>query len=79
MSSKNSLRFLLAALSSLAFVAIHTSVMLVDFDGQEQTSYLQYAVAYGAQLFACLLTLGERISDFPPSMQLKTVFRCADG
>jgi hypothetical protein len=53
--------------------------MLVDFDGQEQTSYLQYAVAYGAQLFACLLTLGERISDFPPSMQLKTVFRCADG
>lgn len=48
-----------AALSSLAFVAIHTSVTLVDFDGHENAGCLEYAVANGAQLFACFLTLGE--------------------
>jgi len=51
--------FMTSALSSLAFVAIHTSVAVVDFSEQEYTTYLQYIEAYGAQLFACVLTLGN--------------------
>jgi len=34
---------------------------VVDFSEQEYTTYLQYIEAYGAQLFACVLTLGKKL------------------
>lgn len=51
--------FLATALTSLAFVAIHTAIMLlVSYDhGPMGTS--QYVFVHGAQVFSCLLTLGN--------------------
>ena len=55
--------FRAAALSSLAFVVIHTSVMLVELEVQDPPSNMwQYALTYGTVPFACFLTLGESLA-----------------